>query len=203
MSDHYYTNDPQSKSNQQSWTTQLRGFEFTFNTDAGVFSKEKVDYGSKVLLDAVDLTEFPEGSLLDVGCGYGPIGLTLAKLDQSRTVEMVDINERALALAEKNAVTNGVGNVSIHASSLYENITHQEFAGIFSNPPIRAGKETVHKVLEEGIDYLTVGGYLVIVIQKKQGAPSAQKKMSEVFGNVERIALDRGYWILRSQKVSL
>ncbi|MEC6749119.1 class I SAM-dependent methyltransferase [Marinilactibacillus sp. XAAS-LB27] len=202
MGDHYYTNDPQSKSNQQSWTTQLRGFEFTFNTDAGVFSKEKVDYGSKVLLDAVDLTEFPEGSLLDVGCGYGPIGLTLAKLDKNRVVEMVDINERALALAEKNAATNGVNNISIHASSLYETVTHQKFAGIFSNPPIRAGKETVHKVLEEAIDHLTVGGYLVIVIQKKQGAPSAQKKMSEVFGNVERIALDRGYWILRSKKVS-
>lgn len=202
MGDHYYTNEPQSKSNQQSWTTQLRGFEFTFNTDAGVFSKEKVDYGSKILLDAVDLTEFPEGSLLDVGCGYGPIGLTLAKLDKNRVVEMVDINERALALAEKNAATNGVNNISIHASSLYETVTHQKFAGIFSNPPIRAGKETVHKVLEEAIDYLTVGGYLVIVIQKKQGAPSAQKKMAEVFGNVERIALDRGYWILRSQKVS-
>ncbi|WP_208559802.1 class I SAM-dependent methyltransferase [Marinilactibacillus kalidii] len=202
MSDHYYTNNPHSKSEQKSWKTTLRAFDFTFHTDAGVFSKEKVDYGSQVLLEAIDLKMYPEGPLLDVGCGYGPIGLTLAKLDPNRTVEMVDVNERALALAEKNAQTNQVTNVSIHPSSLYENVTETAFAGIVSNPPIRAGKKTVHAVLEQAIHYLKDEGYLVIVIQRKQGAPSAKKKMEEVFGNVERISLDGGYWILRSQKVA-
>ncbi|WP_080147342.1 class I SAM-dependent methyltransferase [Marinilactibacillus piezotolerans] len=200
MSDHYYTNTPQSKSQQQSWSAELRGMDFTFTTDSGVFSKEKVDYGSTVLLNAADLTVFPEGPLLDVGCGYGPIGLTLAKLDPKRTVEMVDINERAIGLARKNAADNAVSNVSIYPSSLYEAVQHKAFAGIFSNPPIRAGKQTVHRILEEAVDYLKPGGLLTIVIQKKQGAPSAQKKMESVFGNVERIALDRGYWILQSKK---
>lgn len=200
MSDHYYTNSPQSKSQQQSWTTELRGYDFTFTTDSGVFSKERVDYGTQVLLNAVELEEFPAGDLLDLGCGYGPVGLTLAKLDPARTVEMVDVNERALALAQKNAAENQVENVSIHASSLYENVKGKEFAGIFSNPPIRAGKKTVHAILEDAFYYLKTEGYLTIVIQRKQGAPSAQKKMKEVFGNVERIFLDSGYWILQSKK---
>lgn len=200
MSDHYYTNAPQSKSQQQSWTAELRGYDFTFTTDSGVFSKERVDYGTQVLLNAVELDNFPAGDLLDVGCGYGPMGLTLAKLDPARTVEMVDINERALALAQKNAAENQVENVSIHASSLYESVEGKEFAGIFSNPPIRAGKKTVHAILEESFLYLKTEGYLTIVIQRKQGAPSAQKKMEEVFGNVERIFLDSGYWILQSKK---
>lgn len=200
MSDHYYTNSPQSKSQPQSWTAELRGYKLAFTTDSGVFSKERVDYGTQVLLNAVELADYPEGKLLDVGCGYGPLGLTLAKLDPSRRVEMVDINERALALAQKNAADNQIENVSIYASSIYENVSHQEFAGIFSNPPIRAGKKIVHAVLEEASLHLKKDGYLTIVIQKKQGAPSAQKKMETVFGNVERISLDSGYWILQSQK---
>ncbi|API88152.1 16S rRNA methyltransferase [Marinilactibacillus sp. 15R] len=200
MSDHYYTNSPQSKNQPQSWTAELRGYKLAFTTDSGVFSKERVDYGTQVLLNAVELADYPAGKLLDVGCGYGPLGLTLAKLDPSRSVEMVDINERALALAQKNAADNQIENVSIYASSLYENVRHQEFAGVFSNPPIRAGKKTVHAVLEEASLHLKKGGYLTIVIQKKQGAPSAQKKMETVFGNVERISLDSGYWILQSQK---
>ena len=151
-------------------------------------------------MSAVELADYPEGKLLDVGCGYGPLGLTLAKLDPSRSIEMVDINERALALAQKNAEDNHIKNVSIYASSLYANVEHQKFAGIFSNPPIRAGKKTVHAILEEAIFYLKKEGYLTIVIQRKQGAPSAQKKMEAVFGNVERISLDNGYWILQSQK---
>ena len=88
----------------------------------------------------------------------------------------------------------------IHESNLYESVYLNDYAVILSNPPIRAGKEVVHAILEEAFDRLITDGQLVIVIQKKQGAPSAQKKMQEVFGNVERIALDKGYWILVSTK---
>ncbi|WP_277630322.1 class I SAM-dependent methyltransferase [Atopococcus tabaci] len=200
MSEHYYTEDPKTKSKPKTWETTLDGRKFRFTSDAGVFSKERVDFGSRLLVESVDLSTYPEGDLLDVGCGYGPIGLALAKKDATRKVEMVDVNQRAIELSKRNAELNTVTNVAIHPSDLYETVEGKGFAGVFSNPPIRAGKQVVHRVLEEAYDYLRPNGYLTIVIQKKQGAPSARKKMEEVFGNVERIALEKGYWILQSQK---
>ena len=147
-----------------------------------------------------ETVNFPKGNLLDIGCGYGPIGIYLGKAFPNRKIEMVDINERAIDLAQLNAKENGVSNVQIYQSNLFEEVENKEFAGIISNPPIRAGKTVVHEILEKSHDYLVEGGYLLIVIQKKQGAPSAKKKMLEVFGNVERINLEKGYWILASRK---
>lgn len=200
MSEHYYTENPNTKSNPVTWQATLDNRTFHFTSDSGVFSKEKVDFGSQLLIESVDLSLFPEGDLLDVGCGYGPMGLALALKDNNRTVEMVDVNTRALELAQKNAQANKVNNVSIYSSHIYEAVEKKDFAGIFSNPPIRAGKKVVHQILEEAYHHLKPGGYLTIVIQKKQGAPSAKKKMDEVFGNTERIAQDKGYWILQSKK---
>lgn len=200
MSDHYYTQEPTSESNPESFDATLKGYKLTFKTDSGVFSKDRIDHGSQVLLDAIDLAEFPEGDVLDVGCGYGAIGLTLAKEAQERTIQMVDVNERALALATENAKQNKIKNVRIYSSSLYESVEETEFAGVVSNPPIRAGKKVVHAVLEEAWNVLKPGGMLTVVIRKKQGAPSAKKKMEEVFGNVKRLTQDKGYWILQSEK---
>ena len=113
---------------------------------------------------------------------------------------MIDVNERALLLARENAQKNGIKNVDIHESNLYDAVKKSQYEIIISNPPIRAGKTVVHTILEKAYDYLAENGQLVIVIQKKQGAPSAQKKMEEVFGNCERIQWDKGYWILVSTK---
>ncbi|MFL2104819.1 class I SAM-dependent methyltransferase [Desemzia sp. FAM 23991] len=200
MSDHYYTSNPNAKSNIDSWKFTLRGHEFTFLTDSGVFSKATVDYGSRVLIETVDFSQLPEGDLLDLGCGYGPMGLSFAKEENERKVEMVDVNERAIGLAQQNALKNKVTNVDIHQSNIYGNVKGTEFAGVFSNPPIRAGKQVVHEILTGAYDYLKIGGALVIVIQKKQGAPSAKEKMNETFGNAEVIAKDKGYWIIQSVK---
>lgn len=202
MADHYYTNSPDSESNPETWETILRGERFRFTTDAGVFSKERVDYGSQVLISAMNVETFPEGSLLDVGCGYGPIGLALAKSNPDRKIEMIDVNERAIGLAKNNAELNRISNVTIYTSNLFELVEEKSFAGIVTNPPIRAGKKTVHAILEQAFDYLQPQGTLTIVIQKKQGASSAKNKMEETFGNVERIALDKGYWVLQSIKSS-
>lgn len=198
--DHYYTSKPSSKSDRESWETTIAGKEFSFTTDAGVFSKNKIDLGSEVLMTTAEKVHFPKGNLLDVGCGYGPIGIYLAHTFSKRQIEMIDVNERALDLARENAQKNNVGNVDIYPSDLFENVENKSFAGILSNPPIRAGKKVVHKILETAYDYLVEDGLLLIVIQKKQGAPSAKKKMEEVFGNVERINLEKGYWILASRK---
>ena len=110
---------------------------------------------------------------------------------------MVDVNKRALELAKKNAMNNGVENVMIYESHCYEGVDDR-FAAILSNPPIRAGKKVVHAIIEEAKEYLVENGELWIVIQKKQGAPSAKEKMEQVYGNCEMVDRDKGYFILKS-----
>lgn len=198
--DHYYSSKPSSESKREIIEAEIAGRKFSFITDAGVFSKNRVDVGSEVLMTTASKTSFPEGDLLDMGCGYGPVGLYLAAAFPTRQIEMVDMNERALDLAKDNAKLNEIENVRIYQSNLFEHVENHQFAGIVSNPPIRSGKKVVHQILEEAYDHLLPGGLLQIVIQKKQGAPSARKKMEEVFGNVDRVALDKGYWILESKK---
>lgn len=192
----YYAENPDAAHDIHELRVNLLGDWFTFFTDSGVFSKKMIDYGSQVLLNALEVEE--GGRLLDVGCGYGPLGIALAKT-KGLDVTMVDINHRALDLAKKNAEKNHV-SANIFQSSVYDNV-EGEFDYIISNPPIRAGKEIVHRIISESINHLVVGGTLTIVIQKKQGAPSAKAKMAEVFGNVETVKKDKGYYILRSERI--
>ena len=199
MTNHYYSEHPETAHEFDEWAFELRGKIFQFVTDSGVFSRETVDYGSRVLIDAFDWAQLPEGKILDVGCGYGPIGLSLAYASE-RFVEMVDINARAVDLAQGNAKRNRIKNVAIYQSNIYEEVTETDYAAIVSNPPIRAGKKVVHEILTGAYPRLRTGGTLTIVIQKKQGAPSAQKKMQETFGNAEIVIKDKGYYIIRSVK---
>ncbi len=188
-------------SQQKHWTYRLKGNTLSFTSDNGVFSKNTVDFGSELLVESYDIPEqFQKASLLDIGCGYGTMGLAYGKAYPELSIEMIDVNERALVLAQENAKKNGIHNVDIHESNLYDSVKKSQYEIIISNPPIRAGKIVVHTILEKAYDYLAENGQLVIVIQKKQGAPSAQKKMEEVFGNCERIQWDKGYWILVSTK---
>ncbi|WP_407855849.1 class I SAM-dependent methyltransferase [Enterococcus hailinensis] len=198
MANHYYSENPETAHDLHQWSFELAGKTFQFVTDSGVFSRGTVDYGSRVLIEHFDATELPEGTLLDVGCGYGPIGLALA-YQTKRPVEMIDVNNRAVELAQGNAKRNGI-EADIHQSNIYETLNQKTYAAIISNPPIRAGKKVVHQILSEAAPLLKVGGSLTIVIQKKQGAPSAKSKMEDVFGNAEIIAKDRGYYIIRSVK---
>lgn len=202
MANHYYTKNPDSISQQKHWTYRLKGNTLSFTSDNGVFSKNTVDFGSELLVESYDIPEqFQNASLLDIGCGYGTMGLAYGKAYPELSIEMIDVNERALVLAQENAKKNGIHNVDIHESNLYDSVKKSKYEIIISNPPIRAGKIVVHTILEKAYDYLAENGQLVIVIQKKQGAPSAQKKMEEVFGNCERIQWDKRYWILVSTKM--
>ena len=117
-----------------------------------------------------------------------------------RFVEMIDVNQRAIDLAKRNAGRNQIENVAIHESNIYETVNETAYAAILSNPPIRAGKKVVHTILSDAYPLLTEGGTLTVVIQKKQGAPSAEKKMKEVFGNCTILTKDKGYYILQSIK---
>lgn len=191
----YYEENPSSSHDIQELRVTLLGETFYFKTDAGVFSKKMIDFGSQVLLNTLDFKA--KETLLDMGCGYGPLGICLARV-QELQVTMVDINHRAIDLAKENALNNQV-SADIYQSNLYEKV-QKTFDHIISNPPIRAGKEVVHTILEEAYEHLNTGGDLTIVIQKKQGAPSAKAKMATVFGNVVILKKDKGYYILRSIK---
>ncbi|HBC89815.1 MAG TPA: 16S rRNA methyltransferase [Lactococcus sp.] len=195
----YYEDNRDLAHDVQELSVELLGLPLHFLTDAGVFSKNAIDYGSRVLLDNFQ----PEGAktLLDVGCGYGTLALTLAK-KYGLKATLVDVNSRALDLAKKNADKNNIKVDNIFLSNIYDNV-EQSFDAIISNPPIRAGKEVVHAILSDAYMHLNDNGHLTIVIQKKQGAPSAQKKMNVVFGNCEIVAKDKGYYILRSYKEKL
>ena len=191
----YYAENPDAAHDIHELRVDLWGEKMTFLTDAGVFSKKMVDFGSQLLLKCLEVDEGE--TVLDVGCGYGPLGLSLAKAYGVQAT-MVDINNRALDLARQNAERNKV-EATIFQSNIYEQV-EGKFDHVISNPPIRAGKQVVHEIIEKSKDFLATDGDLTIVIQKKQGAPSAKSKMEEVFGNCEVVKKDKGYYILRSVK---
>jgi 16S rRNA (guanine1207-N2)-methyltransferase len=196
MSDHYYTKSPQIRHDRQVINVTLRGRKFTFATDAGVFSKKGIDFGSQLLIEHMDIPVAAE--VLDVGCGYGPIGLAAAHLVKEGVVTMVDINERAVELAVYNAGQNEIHNVNIMQSNLFEQLGNAKFSRILTNPPIRAGKQVVHQIFEGAAERLLPGGQLWIVIQKKQGAPSAMAKLESLFASVEEVKKDKGYRIIKA-----
>ena len=171
MSKMYYAENPDAAHDIHELRVDLLGEKMTFLTDAGVFSKKMVDFGSQLLLKCLEVDEGE--TVLDVGCGYGPLGLSLAKAYGVQAT-MVDINNRALDLARQNAERNKVA-ATIFQSNIYEQVEGY-FDHVISNPPIRAGKHVVHEIIEKSKEFLEDGGDLTIVIQKKQGAPSAKTR---------------------------
>lgn len=194
---HYYTNNEDLQSKRSSFVFTYCNQEICFTSDIGVFSKTMIDYGSRVLLETIKFDSQAK-SVLDVGCGYGTFGVTLKKVYPQINVDMVDVNDRAIELCELNASNNDV-DVNVFKSDIYESVKNV-YDVIITNPPIRAGKEVVHKILSESYNYLNDNGELWVVIQKKQGAPSAKEKMSQVFGNCDVVKKDKGYYILVSKK---
>lgn len=194
--EHYYTLNPKSPHDIQHIEYTLRGLNMQFYTDSGVFSRERVDFGSHCLLKA--LPSF-SGSILDLGCGYGAIGITLAALNPDSAVLMTDVNERAVELTRRNILFNSVKNANAQISDGFSSVQGC-FEAIVCNPPIRAGKEVIYSWFEHSIDFLTPGGAIYLVIQKKQGAPSAVKKLESVYGSCDILEKEGGYWILCGKK---
>jgi 16S rRNA (guanine1207-N2)-methyltransferase len=195
--EHYYTRNTTVEHDLSNIEFRVGEGTLTLTTDSGVFSKKKVDFGSMLLIEKIPHTE---GKILDMGCGYGPVGLSLALINPKSEVTMVDINERAVGLANQNAQTNKLLNAKAIQSDGYE-LVNECYDIIVSNPPIRTGKKVIYPMFEQSIDHLNEGGQLYIVIQKKQGADSAIKKLTEVYGNCVVIAKDSGYCILLSCKI--
>jgi len=196
--EHYYSQNPQAEHDIKQIRYTFKGLELLFYTDAGVFSKDRVDAGSDLLIRTL-LQHGLTGEVLDMGCGYGPIGIAIAKAYPKVHVTMVDINARAVELARKNIELNKISNANVLHSDGFSEISGA-FDAIVSNPPIRAGKDIIYPIFERSIDYLKNGASFYIVIQKKQGAPSAINKLAGIYGNCEKIAKSGGYWVLRSEK---
>ncbi|MCU7557391.1 class I SAM-dependent methyltransferase [Macrococcus capreoli] len=195
---HYYDEEQTVESNESTIRFDMGDHQLELTTDAGVFSKGSIDFGSNLLVKTF-LGDASPKSVLDVGCGYGTMGLMVAKQLPESIVHMVDVNERALSLSERNSKANNIHNTTIYKSDGLNEVTEQ-FDAVITNPPIRAGKEVVHRILEDSAKVLYQGGALYVVIQKKQGMPSAKKKMETDFGNVTVLKKDKGYYILKSVK---
>lgn len=193
---HYFINDANLKNNPQSYETTLLNKKFIFYTDSGVFSKDRLDYGTRLLIENLPYNEL-HGKVLDVGCGYGPIGLAVAKLSNA-FVHMIDINIKAIELTKQNALVNGIKNILAYNSDTYENV-NEAFDFIVTNPPIRAGKKIVYKIIEEAKDHLNSDGELWFVIRKQQGAESLIKNINSLY-IVEIIDRSKGYYIIRAKK---
>lgn len=195
----YYAANPTAKHDEHIIDYQINNIDLKFTTDAGVFSKMRVDYGSGVLIKQMAEVDFPNSNILDVGAGYGPIGLFAAKFWPEQTVDLVDVNERGLNLAAQNAEVNDITNVNIYKSDVYDEVpSERKFGLIVTNPPIRAGKKVVSSILAGAKDHLVEDGVLLVVIQKKQGEPSARKLLKETFGNCTILIRDKGYYVLQA-----
>lgn len=192
MSEQYFKPEPSSLSKRESYRFDFGSQDFLVQTDAGVFSREGLDQGSKLML----LTVLPDlhGRVLDLGCGWGAVGLIAGKLKPNLQLLLVDVNQRACGLAIDNLRNNGV-NGQVVCTDGFRGI-HSRFDWILLNPPIRAGKQVVYRLFRDSAAHLLPGGRLVVVIRKQQGAPSAKAYLETIFGRVDLAARSKGYHVL-------
>ena len=196
---HYFKDDPNLASNIKQINFEVNGISMQLLTDNGVFSKNKVDEGSLAFLKVILPLDLGN-NILDLGCGYGTIGLTLAVAKKEARVTLADINTRALTLCKRNADAYYLGQrVTILQSDIYTKI-EGKYDSIVINPPIRAGKSVTYKMYEEAKQYLIDGGSLLIVIRKAQGAESAAKYIESIFGNIKLLDRKKGYHFYQARK---
>ena len=196
MNDQYYTADPASESRPVPCAFPYRGHGLNFMTDAGVFSRGELDVGSRLLLDALPALS---GDVLDIGCGWGAIGVAVAKANKAARVTMVDVNRRALSLCRQNCTRNGVTAEVIESDGMAE-VLGRKFDAIVTNPPIRAGKQVIYKMFADAAVSLKKGGALYLVIRKQQGAESCVKYLKTLFNEVEKLDKSGGFWVLKASE---
>ncbi|MET0976939.1 MAG: methyltransferase [Leifsonia sp.] len=198
-SEHYFTNNPATELKPRQISVHLSGREYTLTTAGGVFSPEHIDDGTEVLLDNVP-TPPQTGDLLDIGCGWGPIALTMALEAPESTVWAVDVNDRALELVRRNAAIVGVTNINaVRPEDVPAGLS---FATIWSNPPIRIGKAELHALLQAWMPRLAPASEAWLVVQKNLGADSLHAWMREEFGELDivREGVGKGYRVLKATK---
>ena len=191
---HYFTND-HVKSNEHEIDVIINNLKLKFIVDNGIFSKKGLDFGTRTLLENIDIKKI-KGNVLDFGCGYGPIGIYINKITKAN-VDMIDINKRALALAKRNAKLNDV-NVNVFESNIYENIS-EKYHFIITNPPIRVGKKLLYEILFDAENHLKENGELWLVMNKNQGAKTLAKDLEQTY-DVTIVTKNKGFYIICAKK---
>ncbi len=193
--EHYFTNDPYLKSEIKILKFEKKGTPFTFFSDNGVFSKSKIDYGSRVLIDSYLKNKKEIENGLDVGCGYGFIGIVLSKL-LNVNFDLIDVNKRAVHLAMRNIKENKV-NSTAFISNIYENV-QEHYDLIITNPPIRAGKKVVLDILINAKTYLNKSGELWFVVRKDQGVKSLMKELEPTY-KMAIMEKNKGFYVVKAE----
>ncbi|MFA5142488.1 MAG: methyltransferase [Candidatus Woesearchaeota archaeon] len=195
--EHYFSSEQTSAFNPGLIKANLRGRQFELYTASGVFSIDKVDKGSELLIENCIVKKGWE--VLDIGCGYGAVGIAIAITTDAK-VTMTDVNKRAVKLAHMNAKHNRI-KVDILEGDLYEPVKDKKFDTILTNPPYKAGREICYKIIEDSKEHLKDGGLLQLVAMHNKGGAMLQKKMIEVFGNSEVLAKKSGYRVYCSKNI--
>ena len=198
--EHYFAAAPKSDARFGLLCACLRGKTFEFLTASSVFSVKRIDPGTRVLIENMVLPA--EGCLLDIGCGYGVVGIAAAKLNSTLHVVLTDVNRRAVLLAKQNAQKNHAHNVEVRYGNLYAPVKDFCFNAVLSNPPVSAGMETVEAIIRDAPGVLAQGGKLQMVVRSKIGKKTLPIAFTEAFGNFEVLAIESGYRVLMGQKTS-
>ena len=193
MSEHYFTKQPTSEHKKRKIGLEVRGKRLFFGTDAGMFSPKSVDNGTLALIKYMQVPE--KGKVLDLGCGYGVLGIIAAL--EAEEVILSDVNGRAVGCAKKSIRANRIRNATAVRGDMFEKAPGP-FACILMNPPMAAGKEVVFGMIDGALGHLERGGSLQVVARSKKGGQSIKKRMEEVFGNVEIIGRQSGFHIYKS-----
>lgn len=194
---HYFINDNELKSSPRLIKFNLLGQEILLKSDNGVFAKAKIDEGTSILIKTLALSKL-DGRLLDLGSGYGIIGIAIAILNPNLIVTLSDVNLRALTLAKENVERlNLADRVNVIQSDLYQNID-EKFDVIASNPPIRAGKKVTYAIYEGAKSHLKDNGKLYIVIRKAQGEASTEAYLKTLYKSVKVLVKKHGYYVLEA-----
>lgn len=192
----YFENDKSIKRDKRLIKFNFKDKEYLVQSDNGVFSKDRFDYGTRVLIENIDINNLC-GKVLDLGCGIGVVGVILGTINKDISIDMIDVNERALELAKENILLNKV-KANVFISNVYDKVT-SKYDCIITNPPIRAGKNVVRKFLLEAKDHLTDNGILYFVMRKDHGVKSMIKELEDIY-NVKIIDRDKGFYVIECDK---
>jgi 16S rRNA (guanine1207-N2)-methyltransferase len=196
--EHYYTTQPKSEAKLGLIRTRLHGEPFEFLTASSVFSKKRVDTGTRLLIESMILPE--TGSVLDVGCGYGAVGIAAARFNPSLQLVLTDVNTRAVRLARENIKRNKIANAEVRCGFLYEPVEDLTFNCVLSNPPVSAGMDTVKAIITEAQKIMAPKATLQMVIRSKIGGKTLPAVFEAVFGNCRVLAREGGYRVLIAEK---
>jgi 16S rRNA (guanine1207-N2)-methyltransferase len=197
-SEHYFSPRPKSAAKLGLIRTRLRGVPFEFLTSSSVFSKKRVDAGTRLLVENMVLPK--SGCVLDVGCGYGAVGIAAAAFNPNLKVFLTDVNMRAVRLAQENITRNRIANAETRWGYLYEPVEGLSFGCILSNPPVSAGMETVKAIITEAPKVMTRNGTLQMVVRSKISGKILPSVFESVFGNCTVLSRESGYRVLKAQK---